>query len=82
MGEIKRKTLESGDADVERYNALRITKAVRSPRNKFALAERLCREGPRICDPNRDRVLVEVTTLDAKGKAGVRRDPMNRTIIH
>src|SRR5262249_51802429 len=60
------KTLEFGPVDVERYNALQVAKSTQYVfclEDKFALAERLCREEPRICDPNRERSEVEVTTL-------------------
>src|SRR5262249_54721065 len=62
----ERKTLEFGPAEVERYNALQVAKSTQylfCLEDKFALAERLCREEPRICNPNRERSLVEVTTL-------------------
>jgi hypothetical protein len=61
-----RKTLEVGPAEVERYNALQVAKSTQYVfclEDKFALAKRLCREEPRICDPNRARSLVEMATL-------------------
>jgi hypothetical protein len=64
--DCERKTLEFGPADVERYNALQVAKSTQYVfclEDKFALAERLCREEPRICDPDRERSLVEITTL-------------------
>ncbi len=64
--QLERMTAECGPADVERYNALQVAKSTQyvfCQEDKFALAERLCEEEPRICDPNRERSLVEVTTV-------------------
>jgi len=64
--QCERRTFEFGPAEVELYNALQVGKSrqyVFCLEDKFALAERLCREEPRICDPNRERSLVEVTTV-------------------
>ena len=63
---LERRTFDMGEAEVERYNALQVAKSsqyVFCQENKFALAERLCREEPRICDPARSRELVDATTL-------------------
>jgi hypothetical protein len=63
---VERRTVDMGEADVERYNALQVAKSTQyvfCEENKFVLAERLCREEPRICNPARNRELVEATTL-------------------
>jgi hypothetical protein len=64
--QLERKTGEFSPDDVERYNALQVAKSTQYVfclEDKFELAERLCQEEPRICDPMRDRSLVEVTTV-------------------
>jgi hypothetical protein len=63
---IERCTLSMGLTEVERYNALQVAKSTQyvfCEENKFGLADRLCREEPRICDPTRSRELVDATTL-------------------
>jgi hypothetical protein len=32
-------------------------------KDRFELADRLCRQEPRICDPNRERAEIDATTL-------------------
>lgn len=63
---LERRTFDMGATEVERYNALQVAKSTQymfCEENKFALADRLCREEPRICDPERSRELVDATTL-------------------
>lgn len=63
---VERRTFDMGVLDVERYNALQVAKStqyVYCEENQFALASRLCREEPRICDPARNRCLVDTTTV-------------------
>lgn len=63
---VERMTLEMGEVDVERYNALQVVKSTQyvfCRENKFELATRLCSQEPGICDPDRSRELVESTTL-------------------
>ena len=63
---VERRTFDMGETEVERYNALQVAKSTQyvfCKENKFSLADRLCREEPRICDPVRSRELVDATTL-------------------
>lgn len=63
---FERRTLDMGEMEVERYNALQVAKSTQyvfCQENMFTLAERLCHEESRICDPLRSRDLVDATTL-------------------
>jgi hypothetical protein len=39
------------------------TQYVFCPEDKFGLADRLCKQFPRICDPDRERVQVDATSV-------------------
>ncbi len=63
LKDFERKTLEITAEDVERYNAMQVmnsTQYVFCEKKDFELAERLCKEHPDICDPNRERAQVDV----------------------
>jgi hypothetical protein len=54
--DFERKTMDFSLEDVERYNAMQVmtrTQYVFCQKRDFELAERVCREHPEICDPNR-----------------------------
>ncbi|CAN5412131.1 hypothetical protein BH11PLA2_BH11PLA2_41610 [soil metagenome] len=62
----ERVTVDMDDTTVDRYNALQVAKSthyVFCQENKFELAERLCKEEPQICSPDRSRELIDTTTL-------------------
>ena len=63
---VERCSFDMGELQVERYNALQVAKSIQyvfCEENKFTLADRLCREEPRISNPARSRELVDATTL-------------------
>jgi hypothetical protein len=63
---VERCTFDMGEVEIERYNALQVAKSTQyvfCEENKFALADRLCREEPWICDLARSREFVDATTL-------------------
>jgi hypothetical protein len=65
LEQFERTTVAFGLEDVERCNTMQVlnsTQYVFCAKNEFELAERLCKERPEICDPNRQRIRTDTAS--------------------